>query len=186
MAATTYDTAPIEVIAVVARIIAAYHPDLAECGARVGAVMASNEGGPAVKVHRTAALAYIQAVSAKRRPNCEYDAEIVIDAGEWNQLLPAQQDALIDHELLHLRRKEHSEKKLAKLRKEDPDAVAWQIDNLGRPKLGTIPADVNPGDGFVDCILRHGANAVEFVTFEKFKVWAEAAMKEREQQKAAV
>lgn len=170
---------------VVARVMREYHPALVECGANVGAIMASAEDGPAIKVHGSAALAMVQVVSAKRRPHCEYDAEIVIDRSEWNKLLPAQQDALIDHDLCHLKRKEYSEKKLAKLRKEDPDAVAWILDNLGRPKLGTIPADVTPGDGFEACIVRHGEWAVEFVTAKRFKDFAGNALKKHKEQGAA-
>jgi hypothetical protein len=180
---TTYDTAPDEVLAMVQRIISQFHPDLAETGCKVGALFAFNESGPAIKLHGSAALATVQVVSPKRRPHCEYDAEILIDAGEWSQLSPAQQDALIDHEASHLRRKEWSEKKLAKLRKENPDAVAWKLDSLGRPMLGTVPADVTPGDCFRACIIRHGAAAVEFVTAKRFAAFAEAAMREREGEK---
>lgn len=178
MAGTTYDTAPPDVLNTINRIIRQHHPLLAETGCNVGAVFASNADGPAIKVHGTSALATIQVVSAKRRPHCEYDAEITIDASEWNQLHPEQQDALICHELCHLKRKEHSEKKLAKLRKEDPDAVAWVFDNLGRPKLGTVPADMTPGDAFKYCIEVYGKNAVEFVGAKKFNEFAEAAMKD--------
>ncbi len=37
-----------------ADIIKAHHPDIAECGANVGAIFASNPDGPAVKVHGAA------------------------------------------------------------------------------------------------------------------------------------
>jgi hypothetical protein len=178
--ATEYETAPDEVIATIRRLVNQYHPDLAETGCKIGAIFARNESGPAVKLHGVAALATIQAVSAKRRPHNEYDAEITIDGGEWDQLLPPQQDALIDHELCHLKRKEHSEKKLARLRKEDPEAVAWKIDNLGRPVLGTIPADFTPGDCFKDVIVRHGPAAPEFLGAKRFEVFAANAMAERE------
>ncbi len=177
--ATTYDTATDDVFEIVNRIIKQYHPDLAETQCKIGVIFASNEDGPAIKVHGSAALACIQVVSAKRRPHCEYDAEITIDASEWNnKLIPAQHDALIDHELSHLKRKEHSEKKLARLRKEDPDAVAWKLDSLGRPMLGTVPADFTPGDAFTAVIARHGLAAVEFVGAKRFAEFAEAAMKE--------
>ncbi len=173
---TNYDPAPADVLDVVRRIVNQFHPDLAETGANIGCIFASNETGPAVKLHGCAALAIVQAVSAKRRPHCELDAEITIDAGEWAQLSPQQQDALIDHEISHLRRKEHSEKKLAKMRKENPDSPAWKTDNLGRPVLGTVPADMTPGDAFAAVIARHGHAAVEFVGAKKFAAFAEAAM----------
>lgn len=177
---TAFDPAPREMYAVLARILKAYHPNIVETGANIGIVVGRNPDGPAVKYHGTAVLGMIQVVSAKRRPNCEYDAEIIIDGGEWDQLLPTQQDALVDHELCHLRRKEYSEKRLKKLRKENPDHPAWKVDNLGRPMLGTIPADMTPGDGFACCIERHGSAAIEFVTAERFAEFAKKAMKRRE------
>lgn len=177
---TTYETADDEVIAVVKDQLKRNHPDLAETGCTVGAIMASNPGGPAVKHHGSAALAKVRIVSADKRVNNPNDAEIIIDAGEWADLDDEQRAALIDHELCHVRRKEYSEKKLAQLRKEDPDHVAWKIDEHGRPKLGTIPADVTPGDMFADCIRRHGRKAVEFVTAKKSNSFAERVLAERE------
>lgn len=176
---TTYETAPDDVISVIKSVVSAYHPAIAECGAKIGAVFAHNADGPAVKVHGAAAMACIQAVSAKRRPHCEYDAEIIIDGAEWEKLDENQQEALIDHELSHLRRKEYSEKQLAKMRKENPDAVAWKLDNLGRPKLGTVPADFTPGDAFAEVIARHGESAVEFIGAKRFHSFAQKAMAER-------
>lgn len=176
---TTFETAPDEVVALIRTVTLAYHPDLAECGAKIGAVFAHNADGPAVKVHGAAALACIQPVSAKRRPHCEFDAEIIIDAAEWEKLTKDQQAALIDHELSHLRRKEHSDKQLAKMRKENPDQVAWKVDNLGRPKVGTVPADFTPGDAFAEVIARHGEHAVEFVGAKRFHNFAQKALIER-------
>ena len=185
MMPTTYETAPLDVLNTIVRIVKAYHPELAETGARIGAVFATNETGPAVKLHGVAALATVQVVSAKRRPHCEYDAEITIDSGEWNGLSPAQQDALIDHELSHVRRKEYSDKQLDRLRKENPDQVPWKIDNNGRPVLGTVPADVSPGDAFHSVIARHGLSAVEFVGAKRFAEFAERAMEEYQANKGA-
>lgn len=175
----------LDVLNAIKRITNKYHPALAETGCNIGGVFASNETGPAVKLHGVAALATIQAVSAKRRPNCEHDAEITIDASEWNALSPQQQDALIHHELGHLKRKEHSAKKLDKLRKENPDCPAWQIDNLGRPKLGTVPADFSPGDAFHSTIAIFGPAAIEFVGAKKFADFARDAMAEYERNKGA-
>lgn len=165
-------------ILTVQRIIHAYHPNLAETQCRIGAIFGRNDNGPAIKVHGCAALAAIQAVSAKRRPHCEYDAEILIDQSEWNRLSPQQQDALIDHELSHLRRKEHKPKKLAKLREANPECPAWKLDNLGRPVLGTVPADFTPGDCFAAVIARHGFAAVEYIGAKRFAEFAEDAMRQ--------
>lgn len=173
---TTYDSAPDDVLDVLREQIARRHHDLLECGAKIGVVMARNESGPAVKHHGTAAFAKVRIVSADKKVHNVNDAEIVIDAGEWDQLLPDQQEALINHELLHLKRKEHSEKKLAALRKDDPDCPAWKLDSHGRPVLGTIPADVTPGDGFAACIEWYGSSAIEFVTAKRFAAFAEQAM----------
>ncbi len=152
------------------------HPDLCECAAAVGILMASNEKGPAVKHHGTAALAKVRIVSTDKRVNNRFDVEILIDVNEWSQLDDEQRAALINHELLHVRRKEYSAKKLKSLRKENPDHPEWKLDCHGRPVLGTIPADVTPGDGFSLCIEWHGASAVEFVTAKRFAAFAEQAM----------
>lgn len=176
--ATTYETADTDVLNLIVSVVRKYHPDLHETGAKIGAIFASNESGSALKVHGAAALACIQAVNAKRRPHCDYDAEIMIDQSEWNRLNPFQQEALIDHELSHLKRKEHKEKKLQELRKDNPDCPAWQIDNLGRPKLGTVPADFTPGDCFASVIARHGQQAIEFIGADRFHKFAQEAMAE--------
>lgn len=176
---TTYEVAPDSVNALIASILERHHLELAETHCTIGAIMASNPSGPAVKHHGSAALAKVRIVSADKRVNNKNDAEIIIDAGEWADLDDEQRAALIDHELCHVRRKEYSEKKLAQLRKDDPDHVAWKLDEHGRPKLGTVPADVTPGDGFAACIVRHGEKAVEFLTAKRFGEWAKKAMRER-------
>jgi hypothetical protein len=174
--ATTYETADTDVLNLIKSVVRKHHPDLHETGANIGAIFASNEDGPALKVHGAPAMACIQAVSAKRRPHCECDAEITIDRSEWNSLNPFQQEALIHHELSHLKRKEHKEKKLQELRKESPDCPAWIIDNLGRPKLGTVPAEHVPGDAFSSTIEIYGPAAIEFVGADRFKKFADEAL----------
>lgn len=172
---TTYDAAPDEVTRIIAEQLKAHHPDLFETKCVIGAIMASNESGPAVKAHGSAALAKVRIVSSDKKVNNPNDAEIVIDSAEWADLTDEQRAALIDHELSHLRRREYSEKQLAKLRKEDPEHVAWKLDEHGRPRLGTVPADYTPGDAFAEVIARHGDNAVEFVTAKRFHEFAKSA-----------
>lgn len=164
---TVYDPPTDDVLDVLRAQLTRYHPDIVECGAKVGVIMARNETGPAVKLHGTAAFAKVRIVSADKKVNNENDAEIIIDASEWDQLLPAQRDSLINHECHHLRRKEHKDKKLAKLRAENPDCPAWVIDHHGRPVLGTVPADLTPGDVFLACVEIHGKNAIEFVGIKR-------------------
>ncbi len=173
---TTYEAAPERVASLIVKMLQANHPDLAETGCTVGALFASNEKGPAVKHHGTAALAKVRIVSADKRVNNVNDAEIVIDAGEWSQLSDEQQIALVDQQLAYLRRKEYSEKSLAKLRKEDPNHIAWKLDEHGRPKLGTVPPDMSAGGAFAEVIARHGENAVEFENAKRFHEFARQAM----------
>lgn len=177
---TTYDDADDDIMAVLAEQLRLHHPDLCECGAVIGVTVASNEKGPAVRHGGHAALATIKAISSKDKTKKKIDAEILIDLSEWHQLHPEQRAALIDHELLHLRRVEYTEKQLAKLRKANPDQPAWKIDEHGRPKMKTVKADVTPGDAWAACIQRHGKAAVEFVTAKRFAEFAEEALKSRE------
>lgn len=182
---TQYDNAPAEIMAVLDEQMRLHHPDLVECGAVIGVLIATNEKGPAVKHHGSAALATIQAITQKHRVKKKIDAEMVIDWSEWNQLLPDQQAALIGHELSHLKRVEHKAGALAKLRRDNPDQPSWKIEPDGRPKLKTIEADISPGDGFHSCVVIYGKSAVEFVTAKRFAAFAEAAMKEREEQEVS-
>jgi hypothetical protein len=174
MPAIEYTDADDDVIAVL-RDQLRHHPDLTECGAVIGVVIARAEDGPAVKHHGVAALATVKVVSTKDRTKKRIDAEMLIDGGEWDRLSEAQQAALIDHELSHLRRNNYKEKVLAKLRKGNPDHPAWKLDCHGRPRLKTVAADFTPGDAFASVIARHGDAAVEYVGARRFHEFARTA-----------
>ena len=172
-----FSEAPDDVVAIVMRQLRAHHHDLVETKCVIGVLMARTEdGSPAVKYHGAPALATITVVSARHRVKKKCDAEILIDGGEWDKLDDKQKAALADHELSHLKRVEYSEKTLARLRKENPDAPAWRLDCHGRPRLKTIPADLTPGDAFAEVIERHGESAVEFLGAKRFHEFAKAAM----------
>ena len=62
---------------------------------------------------------------------------------------------------------------------ENPDAPAWKLDNLGRPKVRTIPADETPSDIFVDVIARHGLDAPEVESIRAANKVVDGALAER-------
>jgi hypothetical protein len=173
---TTYEAGSDEVNKIIKTILTKHHLALSETGCTVGAIFAINLDGPAVKAHGSPALAKVRIVSSDKKVNNFNDAEIIIDSGEWSSLDDEQRAALIDHELSHLRRREYTEKQLAKLRKGDPGHIAWKLDEHGRPRLGTVPADFTPGDAFADVIARHGKKAVEFVTAKRFEEFAKRSL----------
>src|SRR5207237_2850403 len=102
-------------------------------------LFAYNPDGPAIKHHGSPARATIKVVALKDRLTKGYDAELLIDEAEYNQMRPEHINALIDHELCHL-------------------ALALKkgkivLDDLGRPRLKTIAADWDAGDGFAAVVM---------------------------------
>jgi hypothetical protein len=142
------------------------HPSLALMGVRVGVLFAYNSDGPAVKHAGYAALAKIKNVPLKDRVTKGYDAELLIDEQEWKDLSKDQQAALLDHELSHLRL----------VTKEVEKREVVQIDDIGRPKLKTVPGDWNAGDGFKDVVARRGEDAIEFENVRRAHAYAAAAL----------
>lgn len=152
---TTYSLADASDLKMLSAAMARWHQDLHDAEVRVGVLMARNPDGPAVKAGGYPALAMVKVVPLKDRVRKSIDAEITIDAHEWGKLTPAQQLAVFDHELAHLR--------LAKpMGRDDDDNIRFGRDDLGRPKLKLVPADWNVGDGFAEIVLRHGHAAAEW------------------------
>lgn len=150
--ATTYEKAPAEITEQISRLIAEWHPKLAKAGVTVDALTALNDSGHAVKCAGYPALAVVRIISLKDRVKGMADAEIVIDSDAWETLEPAQQDALLDHELYHLEPIE--------------DADGFKRDSLGRPKLSMRLHDVQVG-WFREIATRHGANSPERIQAKK-------------------
>lgn len=176
---TTYSEAPTEAVSLLAKMLKAHHHDLVECKAQIGVLFASNDKGPAVKSNGYPRAAQVKVVSLKDRVRKKIDAEVIVDALVWERLTDDQRAALMDHELEHLRRVEWSAKRYKKMLAEDGDVLRWKLDSLGRPKLKTVPADIDVGDAFASIIQRHGKAACEFRNAAQFHEFAEKALAER-------
>jgi hypothetical protein len=152
---------------VVDQAIGEWHKLLKDEGVQLGVLMAINGDGPAVKHGGYPAMATIRVVPLKDRVTKEYDAELLIDEKEWNQLKPEHRLALCDHELTHLELA--TEKESGEVKRDD----------LGRPKLKTRKGDWNGGDGFAEVVERHGDFAVEFLNAQRAFTRAKAASKRK-------
>jgi hypothetical protein len=169
--ATTYEQCGDDVKAMVAQVMADYHPELSAAGVSVGLLMASahdkdDELIPAVKLHGYQCAATIKRISLKDRAAGKCDAEMTICAATWKDLADAKKIALIDHEL------EHLEVKLTKENTVDRD-------DLGRPKLLMKLHDHQLGI-FKGVIERHAKNALDYHIAKDFTsdmgqllLWAE-------------
>jgi Putative phage metallopeptidase len=168
----TFTPAPAEVLDLIAEIIDEFHPDLAEAGARIGAVMArptlDQDGepkGPAMAKDGFKTLARIKRNSEEDRAGGKDDATVTIDADHWESLADEpdgrdRQRALIDHELYHL--VVQREKALPGT---GPGAI--RTDDRGRPLFKMRPHDWETS-GFLAVAERHGSLAVEVI---EAKAW---------------
>lgn len=170
--ATTYQLADDEVTDLLGEVINEHHKALAEAGVKVAVVMALNPDGPGIKHGGYPALAKIKVVSLRDRVTKSRDAELLIDEREWNELRHEHRLALLDHELSHLTLVMLPPDQLRSARANDPEAPAWALDDLGRPRLKTVLGDWNPGDGFSAVCERHGEYAIEFLNLSR--AWARA------------
>lgn len=131
---------------------------------RIGLTFAKNDTGPAVRHGGYPALATVRVVPLRDRLRKDCDAEVTIDEDKWGGLTQAQQAALLDHEVSHLRLV--LDRKTGEVRRDD----------LGRPRLKTVKADYNPGDMFTSVISRHGEDAIEFENIRRAHSFAQAAL----------
>ena len=153
---TTYSMADADVTNLLAEVMARRHPRLHEAGVKVGVLMARNPDGPALKRGGYEVLAMIKPVPLKDRLTKSYDAELVIDDGEYLRLRPRQQESLLAHELSHI---DTVDLTPAERRGRDDEEVTWKTDDLGRPKLVSVPGDWNAGDGFAAVVAEYGEDA---------------------------
>lgn len=181
---TTFQLADVDEEELLAEVMGQYHEALDEAGVKVAIVMAYNADGPAIKHGGYPALAKIKVVPLRDRVTKGRDAELLIDEVEWRRLRSEHRRALLDHELSHLVLVWLPADDLRKARVNDPGAPAWAIDDLGRPKLKTVPGDWNPGDGFASVCARHGEFAIEFLNLSR--CWARAQAASVPSQKASV
>lgn len=175
--ATTFSTAEPELASLLAEVMETNHRPLHDAGVRVGVVLAESDSGPAVKHGGYPALATMKVVSLKDRVHKSIDAEMTIDLKRFEKLPRAKQVAVLDHELSHIALKKYSYRPV-KDRYGEPtgeDEIAYDLDDMNRPKLVSVKGDWNAGDGFESVVRRHGTNAVEFLNIAEAKALANRA-----------
>lgn len=152
----TYEKAPPAVLELIRQVMKEHHERLCPMVA-VGAVMAySSDARPAVKLHGAACAATIRLTNPRQRRAVEGtpDAIITIDGNRWEFLSPAQQQALLDHELTHL-----------ELIYKD---ASPELASDGRPKLRMRPDDWTL-TGFAEVVERHGPDALEMMSLKELR-----------------
>jgi hypothetical protein len=173
---TTFTEADKDVVELVNLVMAEHHPQLKECDAKVGILMAYNPDNDAIKHGGYPVLACIKIVSARDRVGKGYDFELLIDQRQWeDELTPTQRIACIDHELSHIVRVPNTPKAII------AGELAWKTDDRGRPKLRTCKGDYASSDGFLAVIQRHGDDAIEYYSLAQAKIMADAAKHAGEQ-----
>lgn len=97
--------------------------------------------GPALSKNGVTALGICRVVNLKDRAKGLGDAEIAIDGDWWEKASDEEKDAVIDHELYHIK-------------------LTGKTDDLGRPKIKMRKHDFDFG-WFTVIALRHGIHSVE-------------------------
>jgi hypothetical protein len=165
--ATHFDRDP-EILTSTLELAFKYHPAMREAGVKVVSIMArsfdaNEEPIPAVKLGGCPCLAKVRTYNLKQRHLTGFDAEIMVDGDRWDDLEEGQRIALLDHELNHLQLCIGMDGRL-------------KLDDLGRPKLKTIPDDWML-TGFTCVIERHGKMANEATAVERAMLRVKAALK---------
>lgn len=144
----TYSASSADVEKHIERMQKDNHPDLAKV--TIGALLVHDEesGDPVLKHQGYPAAAVVSITPLKSRALGVADAVIVVDRSTWLMLSAAQRDALVDHELMHLKRVTDEET-------EEP-----KFDALDRPKLAMRPHDHQLG-WFDEIARRHGEASCE-------------------------
>lgn len=143
----TYEKADDEVADTVAKAIKKWHPDLLKEKVTIDCLFAISDSGPAVKLHGYPCAAVVRKTTLKQRVKGWADAEIVIDAEQWQKFSTEERLALIDHEITHL---EIVRDKFG----------ACDRDDIDRPKLRLRLHDAQVGI-FKCNIERHGENSLD-------------------------
>lgn len=164
--ATTYCRAhdAEEVITLLAHAMKTWHGPLDDAGVRVGILWATSEDdGPALKRQGQPVLGIIRVLALKWRVLTQLDALLEVDERAYQDLDDPSRLAFCDHELSHL--------DLVT----EPDSTRVKRDDIGRPKLRSVPGDWDGGDGFLAVVRRHGEAAVEFLNARRAFGYARAA-----------
>lgn len=160
---TTYEECPREVPAMARTIIEAFHPDLIEAGVTIAYFFATNEKGPALKLHGYQCDAIVKINSYKNRVGGLADCSITIDEQAWDEKTEDERNYVLAHELHHL------------IVKKDK-AGHIVTDGCSRPKLLMRPHDVVVGDFHV-LAKRYGMAATGVrAVFEAQSVWVQMGL----------
>lgn len=126
-----------------------YHEELGAVGLKIDYIFirSDKEGEHALKHQGYNAAAVVRIINQKDRTMGRGDAEIVIEYDDWAGMDDDQRDALLDHELFHLRLAKDAEGGIKR-------------DDLNRPLLKMRKHDHQFG-WFVDVAVRHGRAAME-------------------------
>lgn len=157
-----YTIAPAEVKERIARVMEKYHGDLHTQGVTIDSLYAyptyGEDGeakGVAISGGGYPAIAQVRKLSLKDRVAGRADAEITIDAEQYEDFTEEERDAVIDHELQHL------------VLVEDKKQGGFKRDDAGRPKLNIRLHDHQ--FGWFDAIVRrHGGHAIEAQQLQRF------------------
>lgn len=168
-----YDQAPAEICDVVAMLLKRDRPELHSAGVRIDVLTLSDdddETGGVLKLGGYTCAAIVRITSAKERAAGRGDAEIVIAYEWWKKRTERQQEALLFHELWHLKLKTR-------------DGIP-QFDSNERPFLKMRLHDHNFG-WFNEVAARYGEDSYEVEQANAFKAksgqmhfgWMEAPAK---------
>lgn len=156
---TIYDRANDDVTERGARVIEKFHPLLKAAGVTIDYLWASGEKDePAIKLHGAYAYACIRVTNAKERAAGRADAEMLIDKACYEKMSFATRDALLDHEIYHLKLKTDR-------------FGANQVDDHRRPILKMRSHDRQFG-WFDEIAKRHGEASVEVQQAQTLKAQA--------------
>jgi hypothetical protein len=146
-----------EVDSLIADVVSAHHPDLAEAGVTYDILFSySKSGGPALKLHGYPCAAIVKINSYELRAKGAADVTLKIDGDDWPDWDEDRRRALIDHECQHI------------IIKRDRKSGEIKTDDAGRPKLGMRLHDLVLG-GFAVIAERHGPAAFEVRAAEQLR-----------------
>lgn len=139
--------------AMLTRVMAQYHHELTDAQTRVSLNMVKSfdhddEPEPALKHFGHYCEAYVKLVSRRRKLRIAFDAEIDIDGHMWEEKNDRQKEALLDHELSHVKVVTDSHG----IPKRDEDE---------RVQLKLVPDDIML-TGFLSVIRHYGEQAGEY------------------------
>lgn len=169
-----------EVIHLMEQAMRQWHLRLLDAEVRIGVLWANCDDGPALRRNGYPLLATIKPLGLDWRVLTGVDAVLKIDERGYGDLDDETRLALVDHELSHINTIDNDEPALS-----DKDPATGRVkdtnvkrDDIGRPRLRTVPGDWNGGDGFKAVVERHGESAVEFINARRVYTYAQASKDE--------